>query len=411
MKFSVVFALVFLCTLANAIPFAEFVAGNLTVDVFGVYSGSNQYPGSRRNGVQFYDASGNYWMFGGYGCGESAMGELNDMWKWNVGTSTWSFIGGAKNPGGSASFAGETPLSSTRWPLGRDGSASWYDSTDEVVVVFGGNAGTYYTDDIWVFNFTQFAIKTPCCCGPICGNHSTRFPPVSSLNQVGPGARAYASSWMDNSGNMMLFGGYGFDTFGKLGELNDLFLYKRTTNLWTYIGGNATCNAATIISPTYSWPGGRDSAVWWTLGTGDFVMFGGYAGGASGYLQEMWKIRPPCPGCNFSIVRRPTVGTPPPTPVARFGAVGWSQGTTNYLFGGYGESGFLNDLWAWNTTDTLSWFEEYAGTHTPSPPSSWPNQRYYSIGWQSSGGNYYLFSGYGNNGGESGVMNDLWELS
>jgi len=414
MKISVLFGLALLFALANCVPFADYVAGNLSLNVYGVYSGSSPYPGSRRNSANFYDRVGNYWMFGGYGCGESSIGELNDMWKWDVTASKWHYIGGSKNPGGSVLYSGES-MTSTQWPNGRDGAAGWYDSTDEVFIMFGGNAGNYFQNDVWVWNFTTWAIKTQCCCGPRCGNFSSRFPgPVSiSADVPFPGARAYSSAWMDNRGNVLLFGGYGFDGASKLGELNDLWIMKISTGVWTFVGGNTTCNAPSVDTSKYQWPSGRDSAVsWYDPTSGVWYMFGGYNQGGS--LNDMWKVIPLCPRCNFSIIRPPVsigsaVGDLATTewPSPRFGSASWKSGTNNVMFGGYDDTGFLNDMWAWNSSSPYM-YRLSAGTLTPT--GSWPNARYYSVGWQDPSGNYYLFSGYGSYGAESGEMNDLWKL-
>ena len=42
-----------------------------------------------------------------------------------------------------------------------------------------------------------------------------------------PGARGYAVSWLDSSGKLWLFGGYGLDSAGNSGYLNDLWKYDR----------------------------------------------------------------------------------------------------------------------------------------------------------------------------------------
>ena len=41
-----------------------------------------------------------------------------------------------------------------------------------------------------------------------------------------PGAREYAVSWRDASGNLWLFGGCGYDSTGTEGTLNDLWEYQ-----------------------------------------------------------------------------------------------------------------------------------------------------------------------------------------
>jgi N-acetylneuraminic acid mutarotase len=57
-------------------PGATSVYGSL-----GVFASSNQ-PGSRKDVIGWSDATGNLWMFGGYGPDVSGnSGYLNDLWK------------------------------------------------------------------------------------------------------------------------------------------------------------------------------------------------------------------------------------------------------------------------------------------------------------------------------------------
>ncbi len=42
-----------------------------------------------------------------------------------------------------------------------------------------------------------------------------------------PGARSNSVSWTDTSGNLWLFGGYGYDANVTLGLLNDLWEFDR----------------------------------------------------------------------------------------------------------------------------------------------------------------------------------------
>ena len=51
---------------------------------------------------------------------------------------------------------------------------------------------------------------------------------TASVGNV-PGGRDSVSSWIDSSGNLWLFGGYGYDSTGQLGYLNDLWQYDPST--------------------------------------------------------------------------------------------------------------------------------------------------------------------------------------
>ncbi len=61
------------------------------------------------------------------------------------------------------------------------------------------------------------------------------MPPGSTARreQLRPATRperaTRRSSWIDSSGNLWLFGGYGYDSTGTVGKLNDLWQYSPTT--------------------------------------------------------------------------------------------------------------------------------------------------------------------------------------
>ena len=66
------------------------------------------------------------------------------------------------------------------------------------------------------------------------GSTAPRAPPAASNV---PGARYGAVSWTDSSGNLWLFGGFGYDSTGGSGYLNDLWQYSPSTGQWTWVSG------------------------------------------------------------------------------------------------------------------------------------------------------------------------------
>ena len=58
-----------------------------------------------------------------------------------------------------------------------------------------------------------------------------------------PGSRAWgATSWVDNNGDLWLFGGFGFDAVGAQLPLSDLWRYNIATNTWTWMKGPNLAN-------------------------------------------------------------------------------------------------------------------------------------------------------------------------
>ncbi len=48
-----------------------------------------------------------------------------------------------------------------------------------------------------------------------------------------PGSRSGAAGWRDASGNLWLFGGFGYDSTGQIGVLNDLLEFVPSAHTWT----------------------------------------------------------------------------------------------------------------------------------------------------------------------------------
>jgi len=120
---------------------------------------------------------------------------------------------------------------------------------------------------------------------------------VTDINNV-PGARLNAVSWIDVSGYLCLFGGYGLDSLGTPGDLNDLWKFDGSN--WTWVSGsnivNQSGNYGTQGVPAASnVPGARWGAVSWIDISGRLWLFGGAgydSNGTSDYLNDLWRYQP-----------------------------------------------------------------------------------------------------------------------
>lgn len=209
--------------------------------VLGTPAGGNT-PGARMQAVGWTDAKGNVWLFGGYGVDSAdAVGELNDFWMFNPASGEWAWMAGANNFGGlqgiSSTFAGWMTPASGNEPGGRQASTSWTDSAGNFWLYGGfgvdsaGVAGVL--DDFWEFNPVSnqwawmggndtFAPHSNGSIGQSAVYGTLRTP--SSANW--PGGLEYSSGWIDKSGNLWLYGGYGFDVNGSQADFNDLWVYQ-----------------------------------------------------------------------------------------------------------------------------------------------------------------------------------------
>jgi len=258
-----------------------------------------------------------------------------------------------------------------------------------------------------------------------------------------PGAREQAASWRDASGKFWLFGGYGYDSAGYRGHVNDLWKYDPATGLWTWISGSNLVNQAGVygtqgVPAPGNIPGARLGAISWVDSQGEFWIFGGlgYAeGGAYGNLSDLWKFDPATlewtwvsglPIVNTSGTYG-TKGAPEPAnlPGARTGAVSWADAQDGlWLFGGSGydstgAKGWLNDLWRYDqSTGQWAWISGaetegqsgvYGTWETPDPANI-PGGRYEAVSWTAPNGIFWMFGGDGlDKNGDRGDLGDLWK--
>jgi hypothetical protein len=123
-------------------------------------------PGSRNSASPWIDSKNRVWVFGGQS--EDAggfIGELNDLWEFDSSTIQWAWMDGANLAGNHSS-------------LGHIGPPGFY-----------GTLGSAAAANV-------------------------------------PGGRTNAVTWVDPNDRLWVFGGYGFDSVGDWGYLNDLWVYQ-----------------------------------------------------------------------------------------------------------------------------------------------------------------------------------------
>jgi hypothetical protein len=198
--------------------------------MMGTASDSN-IPGARCYSISWIDSDGNLWLFGGYGYDTDK--DFNDLWKFNPLTGEWTWVSGSNTTGQPGAYGTMGTASNTNIPGARSSGVSWADASGNLWL-FGGygygssNAGDYGDlNDLW--KFTPSTEEWTWVSGSDETSQLGRYgiketPSVSNI----PGARSYSISWIDLSGNLWLFGGYGYDSSdsGGYGELNDLWKFE-----------------------------------------------------------------------------------------------------------------------------------------------------------------------------------------
>ncbi len=281
-------------------------------------------------------------------------------------------------------------------PGGRDGAASWTDSSGNLWL-FGGLGndanGTFgYLNDLWEFSpstnewtWISGSSVVPPSDGGLNGQSGVYGTLGTPTPGNVPGGRYAAVSWTDSSGNLWLFGGTGSDVDCVGCVFNDLWKFNPSTGQWTWMGGSSPA-ACTTRGVACVWPG-----VYGTLGT-------------------------------------PAAGN---VPASRAWSSSWADGSGHFwLFGGdgtdaNGSSGLINDLWkfdpstnewAWmggsSTLDLPEGLPGVYGTLGAPAAGNIPGSRDFASSWTDRSGNLWLFGGEGYDAnGNAGPLNDLWKFN
>jgi len=462
------------------------MSGSSTVPAYqegqpGIYGtlgtpAAGNVPGGREWPASWTDNSGHLWLFGGNGFDANGNGGfLNDLWEFNPSLGSygeWAWMSGSRTGGQSGVYGKLGTPAAGNMIGGRNSAVSWTDSSGHFWL-FGGTGfdadGVFGNlNDLWVYN-------------PSLGPHGEWIwmgggstVPGYMEGQPGvygklgtpaagniPGGRQWASSWIDSSGHLWLFGGNGDDAHGNAGYLNDLWEFNPslgTYGEWAWMGGSSTVGSSGALPGVYGTlgtpaagniPGNRENAVSWTDSSGHLWLFGGFgydSNGEFGSLNDLWEFNPSLgsygewtwmggsstvPGYQEG---QPGVYGTPGTPAAgnipggRGDGTGWNDSSGNFwLFGGNGvdvngNGGLLNDLWEFNPSlgsyGEWAWMDGssttvnapgvYGKLGTPAATNI-PGGRYGAISWTDSNGNSWLFGGGGQDANNNwGHLNDLW---
>ena len=315
----------------------------------------NNYPSARGYGANCWtDRNGDLWLYGGYG-------GFNDLWKYHIATNEWTWVNG-QTTGAPTPVYGTLgiPASGNTPGTLNEVKSAWVDAANNLWM-FGGNSSNTmwrYTisTDQWTWMSGSGTVVVP-------ANYGT-YRVEAATNM--PGGRLSYTRWKDASDNMYIFAG---TTSG--GTTNDLWRYRPSTGMWTWLSGPNTPGDTGKYPPqkctfydNYYPPSRYENQTAFTINTGSsvtscskaFWTFGGFTG--AGMYNDLWLYSSDSlKWCWVSGTNKTndtgnygTLGTGSPAnlPRARGGQCMWIDAANNlWLFGGYGLPGYslCNDLW------------------------------------------------------------------
>jgi hypothetical protein len=339
--------------------------------VIGVPAASNR-PGGRYGAASWTDLNGNFWLFGGDGFRYSNWSTLSDLWKFDVTTNNWVWVHGNDFTGFTGSTGTQGQPSPTNLPAGRYGAVTWTDSENNLWL-FGGfsDNGIYQSvNDMWKYNISTNQ-WTWVRGAPYPGVETPNYGVlgVASPANIPPG-RGGAVGWIGGDGQMYMYGG--LRELGSNSRLSDLWRFSPATNQWTWLSGTSILNelpkyGTRGLGAVDNHPGGRDEAVGFTDRVGNFWLFGGtkaYTGNP--YVLEcyndLWKYSPG------------------------------------------------NNEWTWVKGGAVNANGIYGTMGQPDTANN-PGSRSGATGWADASGKFWLFAGFGmDGGGFQGELNDLWKI-
>jgi N-acetylneuraminic acid mutarotase len=425
------------------------VSGSNTINSAGSYgtvgmeSASNAPP-ARFYGMSWVDGSGMLWLYGGEPTPPG--GTYDDLWRFDPATQEWAWMGGSQTLSLPAVYGTVGVAAASNSPGARSGAETWVDSEGNLWM-FGGaipDTAVSIVNDLWMFNVTtdQWTWMGGSTSPNVQGVYGTVG--ISAASNA-PGSRQLSSCWVDGSGDLWMFGGYGYGSTAGYAYLNDLWKYNIATNEWTWVGGANTTNSTGSygvlgVASSGNVPGSRGATAQWSDSNGNFWLLGGSIGpGSSTDLEnDLWRYNVSSNEWTWeggsNQVEQPgvygTLGVPSSSnvPGSRYTLASWQDQAGNlWLFGGGGFGSnatsnglFLDDLWEYNvTSNEWAWksgstSQDTPGTYgtlgTPAAANT-PGARQAPVSWVDKSGNLWLFGGYGYTNGTFstlGVYNDLW---
>lgn len=197
-----------------------------TYGTLGLSSALNK-PSPKSSSNMWFDDNGKLWIFAGTGKDSAgAIGYQNDLWQYDIASNQWTWVNGSNTVLQNGNYGIQGISDPTNIPGARSAAVSWKDTSGNFWI-FGGagvdSIGSVNTlNDLW--QYQPGANEWIWRGGANLNNQNGVWgvQGASSSSNI-PSPRFSAVSFSDINGNLWLAGGYGKDSNGSVGYLNDLW--------------------------------------------------------------------------------------------------------------------------------------------------------------------------------------------
>eukprot|EP01122_Echinamoeba_exundans_P009430 TRINITY_DN3337_c0_g1_i1.p1 TRINITY_DN3337_c0_g1~~TRINITY_DN3337_c0_g1_i1.p1 ORF type:complete len:831 (+),score=17.29 TRINITY_DN3337_c0_g1_i1:222-2714(+) len=311
-------------------------------------------------------------LFGGY-TDEGSGGQLNDLWAYQINTSTWFYIGGSSLQKQTGTYGTLGIPGPSNYPGAREQSGTFVENVNSqsYLYLFAGfgfgaqsAANARYLNDLWRYNVSDgrwtwlSGLQTVDSYG-VYGTGASFFP----------GGREAPATWfVESRREFWIFGGsgYGYTNTSGIGDLNDVWKLNLTSLTWSFkagynISGAQCVNTTYRIASASNNPGARSDAVSWLDEARDEAWIGFGNGldcsGLRGYLNDIWRIS--LVNSSWAFMSGSSQRGQPSSfgplgqegsayfPGSRYATVSWHSPSSRHLYahGGSSSAGLVSDVW------------------------------------------------------------------
>lgn len=239
-------------------------------------------PSPRSHSAYWCDsAKGILWLFGG----QTSKEKFGDFWRFSFQEMQWIEV---------------KPPSNTSVVPDRCSKASAWILSSGDLHMFGGSTHSGLTSNFWQFSpkSTEWTKLSGTTGLNNCAGKYGKMGITSKNNY--PGCREGAATWVNEQGDLLMFGGSGFDNFSRgpfaePGLLSDFWMFEMSSHQWVWIGGLSREEGVPVFgekgkSDPHNIPGPRESPVSFSFAN-QLWLFGGAGHDVKqrdGILNDLW---------------------------------------------------------------------------------------------------------------------------